>query len=610
MILHDTPGIRSKSSEHGSKMKKMSAPPSDRRSLRRAAVAVDAAAVGVGRDADDVPERFGELAAVIIPKLAGNIQHRAVGLPQEPGSAMHFLRAQKRRRRHAVHAAKAAVDERGRGAEALRELRDRQPPLRVLEQICADLLGELHLRLRVAVLRLGHLLLATGAALGPYGLGVIEVNDAVKLLSELGMAFLFLLAGYEIDPKRLAGHQGKVGLLTWGITLGLAWLVVTFLPFFTKQGINGVATVIALTTTALGTLMPILKERNLEGTPIGDAIISYGTWGELGPILAMAILLSTRTGWQTMLVLGAFLAICLLCAMLPTKALRTGHRLYRFLTENANTSSQTLMRLTTFLLIFLVTISALFELDAVLGAFAAGFILRYIIPDGSKSLEMKLEGVGYGFLIPVFFVVSGAAINVRAVAGRPALLVAFIVMLMLIRAVPVYVALSLDKRKNPLSSHHRVTVALYCTTALPIIVAVTSLAVKVGTMQSDTASTLVAAGAITVFLMPLLGSITYQVADVHPVTAVREIAHTPSDWRTIVREHAQVRALLHHQDRLKRMAETLESLEKQEGLNGLDSRRAELVERARLEIDRQLKELGLDPQLTTQLPHNYRYPKN
>lgn len=85
------------------------------------------------------------------------------------------------------------------------------------------------------------LLLAAGTALGPYGLGVIEVNDAVKLLNELGMAFLFLLAGYEIDPKRLAGHQGKVGLLTWGITLGLAWLVVTFLPFFAKQGINGIA---------------------------------------------------------------------------------------------------------------------------------------------------------------------------------------------------------------------------------------------------------------------------------------------------------------------------------------------------------------------------------
>ena len=138
------------------------------------------------------------------------------------------------------------------------------------------------------------LLLAAGAALGPYGFGLIQVNDAVKLLSELGMAFLFLLAGYEIDPKRLAGHQGKVGLATWVVTFGLAWLVVTLIPFFSKQGINGIATVIALTTTALGTLMPILKERSLEGTPIGDAIISYGTWGELGPIIAMAILLSTR----------------------------------------------------------------------------------------------------------------------------------------------------------------------------------------------------------------------------------------------------------------------------------------------------------------------------
>uniref|UniRef100_UPI003FA22F27 cation:proton antiporter domain-containing protein n=1 Tax=Zoogloea ramigera TaxID=350 RepID=UPI003FA22F27 len=68
------------------------------------------------------------------------------------------------------------------------------------------------------------LLPAAGAALGLIGLGIIEVNDAVKLLNELGMAFLFLLAGYEIDPKRLAGHQGKVGLLIWGITLGPAWL--------------------------------------------------------------------------------------------------------------------------------------------------------------------------------------------------------------------------------------------------------------------------------------------------------------------------------------------------------------------------------------------------
>ncbi|WP_137656648.1 cation:proton antiporter [Bifidobacterium moukalabense] len=448
------------------------------------------------------------------------------------------------------------------------------------------------------------LLLAAGAALGPYGFGVITVNDAVKLLSELGLAFLFLLAGYEINPKRLAGHQGKMGLVTWLVTLAIAWAVITLVPFFSKQGMNGFAAVITLTTTALGTLMPILKERNLEGTPVGDAIISYGTWGELGPVLAMAVLLSTRTGWQTLLILGAFLAICIICAAVPAKARKTGHIAYRFLTENANTSSQTMMRMTVFLLIFLVTISALFDLDAVLGAFAAGFILRYIIPDGMQSLETKLEGIGYGFLIPVFFVVSGAAINVQAVVGQPALLITFIAMLMLIRAVPVYLAMSLDKKENPMSTHHRVTVALYCTTALPVIVAVTSLAVKVGTMQQTTASTLVAAGAVTVFLMPLLGSLTYHIADSHPVTALREIARTPADWHRIMHDHAQVRALLRHQDMLDSMTTDLKAS------GHRDDHRFILAKRARREISRRLEELGLDPNKTDRLPRNYRYPKN
>ena len=78
------------------------------------------------------------------------------------------------------------------------------------------------------------LLLAAGAALGPYGCNVIRTTDAVELLSELGLAFLFLLAGYEIDPKRLSGHQGKVGLATWAVSLGIAWLAITLIPFFRR----------------------------------------------------------------------------------------------------------------------------------------------------------------------------------------------------------------------------------------------------------------------------------------------------------------------------------------------------------------------------------------
>ena len=351
------------------------------------------------------------------------------------------------------------------------------------------------------------LLLVLGAALGPHLLGGIWLNEATELLSELGLAFLFLLAGFEINPKKLSGHQGRVGLATWLVTLAIAWLVVLLMPFFAAHDMNGIAAVITLTTTALGTLMPILKERGLNSTPVGDATVTYGTWGELGPVLAMAILLSARSQWQTFLILGAFTAICVACAFVPKVARRVGHWLFDFLTKNANTASQTMMRLTVLLLVGLITVSKLFDLDVVMGAFAAGFILRYIIPSGNESLEMKLDGVGYGFLIPVFFVLSGASIDVHAVAGNPALLVMFIAMLLVIRAVPVFVALTLDRKANPMPADDRLTVSLYCTTALPVIVAVTSVAVKAGTMHQSTASTLIAAGAITVFLMPLLGGL-------------------------------------------------------------------------------------------------------
>lgn len=150
----------------------------------------------------------------------------------------------------------------------------------------------------------------------------------------------------------------------------------------------------------------------------------------------------------------------------------------------------------------------LFQLDVVLGAFAAGFILRFVTPNGNHTLNLKLEGVGYGFLIPVFFVVSDASIDVKAVVANPALLITFIIMLLLVRAVPFFVATTLDHRVNPLDPQDKLTVSLYCTTALPLIVAVTSLAVQGGTMHQTIASTLVAAGAVTVFLMPLLGGLT------------------------------------------------------------------------------------------------------
>lgn len=200
--------------------------------------------------------------------------------------------------------------------------------------------------------------------------------------------------------------------------------------------------------------------------------------------------------------------LCVLIAWRGAAARRRGSRVYRLLVEKANSTAQTMVRLTMFLLVLLVTVSAVFDVDIVLGAFAAGFVLQYLVPKDDEAFDQKLNGMGYGFFIPVFFIYSGTKIDVTAVAGRPLTFAVFILALLLVRSVPVFVLAATD-RGNPrwLSVRASASVAVYCATALPLVVAVTTIAVGVGAMSQGMASVLVAAGAVTVFLMPLLGQL-------------------------------------------------------------------------------------------------------
>lgn len=383
------------------------------------------------------------------------------------------------------------------------------------------------------------ILIAAGAILGHNAFNIIKGDsEAIIFLSDLGCAFLFLLAGFEIDPKALTGKDGKKGFITWIFTFAIGIAAAFILPDIAVGRQGHIATALLFTTTALGALMPILKERALTGTRVGDLVIAYGTWGELATVLAMAILLSTRTTWKTALILALMLIICIWIGALGSKAVKGGTAVYRFLTSKANTTSQTIIRITILILISLVAFSSVFNLDIVLGAFAAGFVLRYIAPDDNYMLEDKLNGMAYGFFVPIFFVVSGAGINLRAVSKRPVILIIFIFLLFLIRTIPIVISLSLDKNpKTRINIHHRFSVGFYCTTALPLIVAITTIAVKHELMNIDIASVLIAAGAISVFIMPLLGSITYKVVDADPINAVVEIINSPKDINKIIKTH-------------------------------------------------------------------------
>jgi len=354
------------------------------------------------------------------------------------------------------------------------------------------------------------LLLLLGVLVGPNVLGWAITTDPIDLLSELGLGMLFLLAGYEIELGELTGAGGRRAWWTWLACLLAALAVVWLL------GLSGVihaeaAVAIALTSTALGTLLPILKDSGMLGTAVGGTVMHHGAFGELGPIMAMAVLLGASGPGRSLVVLLLFGLAAVAVSVFAVLLRREGSRLLAVIRAGSETTGQTVVRLTMLLLVTLGVLAVIVHLDVVLGAFAAGFILRQLLPAGHETLELRLNGLAFGFLIPIFFVTSGMAIDPAAVAGEPGTLVAFVALILLIRGGLVFLSERISARRvtatRPSSLRESVAVATYAATGLPIIVAVTASAVSAGQMTTTNASVLVAGGAITVLLCPLAATL-------------------------------------------------------------------------------------------------------
>lgn len=347
------------------------------------------------------------------------------------------------------------------------------------------------------------LLLLLGMLLGPNMAGWAASAGGVDLISELGLGMLFLLAGYELNPQLLRGKPGRVAWATWLISLLIA---VGFIALaardasFTEQ----VAVAIALTSTALGTLLPILKQDGLLEKPLGRAVLAHGAVGELGPVVAMSVLLTSRSPLAAIVVLLLFVVAALAVALVPRRLVERMPAVGRTITALEGGTDQLPVRVVFLLLLALMAVAESFDLDVVLGAFAAGVILRSLVAETYPEIETALETVGYGLLIPVFFVVSGMGIDPRAVAGNPLLWLVFVAAIAIARGLPVLVS----ERYVPHGANlddgaERVELALYAATGMPIIVAVTEAATHAGLMDQRLASILVAAGGTTVLLFPL-----------------------------------------------------------------------------------------------------------
>ena len=355
------------------------------------------------------------------------------------------------------------------------------------------ILGFMRIRIAEVVL-----LLAGGVIFGPELLGWIQVDDSIDLLAEIGLGMLFFLAGMELERHAVQGRSGKLAAIGWLVSLSLALIISLTLD---AMGLfdDGLAVAIALVSTALGTLLPIMRDSGLLSTKFGTYFMGAGAWGELGPIIAISVLLGSQSSFLALITLGVFGVIAVALAILPARM--KNDRLAKIIERGHTSSSQTAVRLTVLLMIALLALADVLGFDVVLGAFIAGIIVRrYVSPKSEHLVQGKVEAIAFGLMVPLFFVVSGARLDIIAIIENPFMMLGFFVLIILVRAVPqffVYRHALPDVRE-------RARLSLYIATALPIIVAVTSLQVEAGLMDSQEAAALVGAGALTVLVFPLL----------------------------------------------------------------------------------------------------------
>ena len=343
--------------------------------------------------------------------------------------------------------------------------------------------------------------LLLGIIVGPALLGWAQLDPFVEGLSALGLSVLFFVAGYELDLQRLRGRPLRRAGASWGITLLLAAAAGVMLAS-TGYVRSSLLVGLALTTTALGTLVPMLSDRGLLGTEFGRHVSAAGAIGEFGPVVAVTLLLGSSQPVAEAVLLVVFVVISVGVAALAARP--QPPRLLAILQRHLTTTSQLPVRVLMLLIVAMVAVASVLGLDALLGAFAAGLIARRaLLPEQARTLQPRIEAVSFGFFIPVFFVVSGMKFDVTALVEDPGNLLRmalFLVLLLVVRGLP-----ALLVYRGVLPVPHRSALGVLQATALPLLVVITEIGVSTGQMQTVTAVALVGAGMCSVLLFPLVG---------------------------------------------------------------------------------------------------------
>jgi Kef-type K+ transport system membrane component KefB len=364
----------------------------------------------------------------------------------------------------------------------------------VLAPIIADRLS------RFVVVPSVVLQIGFGILIGPAVLDWVRATGVVDALSDLGLAFLMLLAGYELEFRLIRGAPLRAAVWGWFASLVLGVAAGLLIG---GSVATGLVIGLAMTTTTLGAILPVLRDRGLVKTEFGTRFLAVGAAGEFLPIVAVAFALSGERPTHTTLVLVLFGVVAAGAAAL---ARRPRHpAVARLVTVTLGTSAQVAVRFCVLISVAMVALAESLNLDPVLGAFASGIVIHLFLDTGvpreSDEVLKRLEALGFGFFIPIFFIVSGVRFDVGALSDPAtlALLPVLLVLFLVVRGAPTTLL-----QRRALGMRHAAAMGLLAATALPLLVVITRIAQDEGVLSSDLASALVGAGMLSVLIFPAI----------------------------------------------------------------------------------------------------------
>ena len=358
--------------------------------------------------------------------------------------------------------------------------------------------------------------IVAGIVLGPSVLGWVKIDLPVQILALIGLAFLLFLSGLEIDAHRLRGRLLRLALLGYLITLALG--VPIGLGFHAIGWVRSpLLLAIALSATSLGLIVPVLKDARQSEGEVGQTAIVAATVADFSAILLLSLFFSASggsTGSRLVLVI-AFAVLVGITGLVVSRAGRS-MRLGAVLLRLQDTTAEIRVRFAVVLLIAFTALAERFGLESILGAFLAGVVVSIVDRDSASHprFRTKLEAIGFGFLIPVFFISSGIRLDLKGLLDNPSALLRvpiFLLALLLVRGVPALLYVRGLGRRSAIAA------GLLQATSLPFIVTATQIGVQLGRISPVTAAALVFAGLLSVLIFPVTALTLLRRSDRAPV---------------------------------------------------------------------------------------------